>query len=270
MRDVEEPRRHIAVQGASNIRDIGGYATSDGSTTRWKTVLRADDIAGLPPESQRTLVDYGVRSVIDLRRAEQLELKPNVFAKSPDVSYYHHDFSGSDTKEELAARSAEAKRLVELADSAEGGANKAATYCLRLETRGASIREALSTLATPGVLPALYHCVAGKDRTGILTALLLEIAGVPRETVVEDYALSAYYRWRGSLAERGVAEPYENAPPESFDAEGYQLYVEGSPAEAIALTLEYLDERYGGAEEYVLSIGVTPDEIEYLRRELVV
>jgi len=269
MKNVEGPRRHLAVEGATNVRDIGGYATYDGRAVRWKTILRADEISNLPASSRRALVDYGVRSVIDLRRTSQLEQNPNVFATLSEVRYFHHDFSGDDTLGELAERSAEAKRLVELEHSSEGADKKAASYCLRLETRGAYIQDALSTLSTPGVLPALYHCVAGKDRTGVLTALVLEIVGVTRETVVADYALSAYYRWHGSLDERGVSEPYKNAPPESFDSSGYDLFVQESPAETISSVLKYLDDRYGGAKRYALGIGVTADEIEYLRRELV-
>ena len=84
-----EPRRHLDLEGAVNIRDLGGYRTSDGKTVRWKTLLRADNVGSLPPESQAALVEYGVRSVIDLRRASQLEVSPNVFARSPHVTFYH-------------------------------------------------------------------------------------------------------------------------------------------------------------------------------------
>ncbi len=269
MTKIPEPRRRLDLDGAINVRDLGGYATTDGKPTRWKTLLRADNVGGLPAESQAALADYGVRTVIDLRRDSQIENLGNVFDSYPRVTFYHQQMVSDATREEMAASSELAKDWLRRMEELEGPAAKAANYCMRLDTRQDAIRETLSTLAAPGTLPALFHCQAGKDRAGIMAALLLGIAGVPDETITEDYELSSYYRWRASLAEREISEPYEGAPPEAFDAEGYETYRQGSPAESMATVLEYLDERYGGIEGYVRDAGLTEDEITALRTAVV-
>ena len=265
-----EPRRHLELEGAVNVRDLGGYATSDGGSIRWKTLLRADNVGSLPPSSQAALIEYGVRTVIDLRRDSQLQASPNVFAGSPEVAFYHRPMIGDETPEELAASSDLARSWLERIESMENNTErKTAAYCIRLDTRQPQIGQTLSTLAAPRTLPALFHCVGGQDRTGIIAALLLGIAGVPVETIVEDYALTAYYRWRGSLAERGVREPHDGASPESFDAEGYRPFKEAALPQVMLGTLQHLEDRYGGVERYVLDTGVTLGEVETLRRSIV-
>ena len=264
-----EPRRHLEMDGAINVRDLGGYPTSDGRTVRWKTLLRADNVGGLPAESQAALVEYGVRTVIDLQRESELEGSPHVFAASPLVTYYHQPMVGDETPEGMAASSEMASAWLQRMDELEGPARKTATYCMRLDTRRPQIGKTLSILATPGTLPALFHCAAGKDRAGIMAALVLGIAGVPNDTIAEDYALSSYYRWRASLAERDVHEPYEGAPPESFDAEAYGPYRDDTTPEVMLGVIRYLEQRYGGIEGYVLDAGVTQEEIAALRGAVV-
>ena len=269
MTSIPEPSRHIDLDGAVNVRDLGGYPTSDGRSVRWKTILRADNVGELPPESQDALTAYGVRTVIDLRRKSQLEERGNVFSESPHVTFYHQQMVSDETPEEMATSSEVARDWLRRMEELEGPALRAVAYCMRLDTRQEAIRKTLSTLAAPDTLPALFHCQAGKDRAGIMAVLVLGIAGVRDETIVEDYELSAYYRWRGALEERGVSEPYEGASPEDLDADGYETYRQASPAESMAAVLEYLKERYGGIEGYVREIGVTDGEIAALRTALV-
>ena len=98
---------------------------------------------------------------------------------------------------------------------------------------------------------------------------MLGLAGVPDVTIAEDYALSAYYLWRGSLADRGVREPYDGAPPESFDAEEYRLCQQNTPPEVMDGVFQYLGERYGGVEGYALEIGLTKGQIAAIRGAIV-
>src|SRR5689334_7070320 len=81
--------RHLRLAGTYNLRDIGGYCTLDGRTTRWRTFFRSDSLHRVPPMVQTTLLNYGVRTIIDLRRSDELHLAPNVFANSSDVMYHH-------------------------------------------------------------------------------------------------------------------------------------------------------------------------------------
>ena len=84
-----QPARHLDIDGAYNVRDLGGYPTRDGRRTRWKTFVRAASLHRLPPDSRATLIDYGIRTVIDLRMTRELEDAPNVFAGSSEVAYLH-------------------------------------------------------------------------------------------------------------------------------------------------------------------------------------
>ena len=181
------PRRHLDLDGTYNLRDIGGYVTSDGSVTRWKTLLRSDSLHRLPSASQAALIGYGLRTVIDLRRTYEVDEAPNVFADSLDVRYYRHNLTGdrtpADTTTSAATEEKGSRMLVE-------------NYTRYLDLRRAQFVETLATLAAPGALPALVHCAVGKDRTGTITALVLGIARVPAETIAEDYALSARYLLR--------------------------------------------------------------------------
>ena len=135
-------------------------------------------------------------------------------------------------------------------------------YSLWLDRRKPQLARILATLAEPGVRPAVFHCAGGKDRTGLVAALLLGIAGVPEETIAEDYALTARY-----LVDRYVAE---SAPREASGEEyTWQDYeAEFCPQGAMLKTLRHLNERYGGVESYVRSIGLTHDQVSSLRNAL--
>ena len=143
------------------MRDLGGYETLDGRPTRWGTLVRADSVSNLPPTSQAALIDYGIRTVIDLRTTAEVLKEPNVFARSPVVSYVHHDMAG-DVGELAATEGTRASAL-------------AIMYIDMFERRRPQIGEVLAALAAPSALPALYHCHGGQDRTGLITALLLAI-----------------------------------------------------------------------------------------------
>ena len=186
-----EPRRHLALEGTWNIRDLGGYATSDGRRTRWKTLLRGDVLHGLPPASRKAIIGYGVRTVIDLRKADEVRRQPNDFAGSPQVAYYHQDLVGDAPLTGIvddSSFSGESKRVVINRTDVDR-----VSYAVILDHSRARVSETLATLAEPGVLPALFHCGVGKDRTGLIAALVLGLAGVPAGTIAEDYALSARY-----------------------------------------------------------------------------
>ena len=248
-----QPVRHLDIDGAYNVRDLGGYATEHGRTTRWKTLLRADGLDRLVPGSQRTLVDYGIRTVIDLRRTKEVDETPDPVADSPDFAYFHKNMAGdliSDVEQSTAL------------ESQIGAEYWTAHYTTRLDRRRAQIVDILALLSSPGTLPALFHCAAGKDRTGVIAALALGLSGVPAVTIAEDYALSARY----------LVTPYlSNDVPPQVASDGYtwQDYQrDHCPAEAMLDTLRHLELRYGGVEAYVRAGGMTKQQIEALRNAL--
>lgn len=238
-------RRHLGLEGTYNVRDIGGYRTLDGRTTRWRTLLRADSLHRVPPAAQTALLTYGVRTVLDLRRADEQQVAPNVFAQTPGVTYHQVSL----LRDTPPTRGIQPRPLLDI-------------YRLMLDERQAQMRQALATLASPEGLPAVVHCSAGKDRTGLVIALVLGLVGVPAATIVADYALSAQYlvgpfedEMRQKAAHRGI--PWE----------WYQAQVICYP-EFMQTTLAYLTERYGGPEAYAHTIGLSTTECQRLRQAL--
>ena len=248
-----EPQRYLELEGAYNIRDIGGYATSDGRRTRWKRFLRADNLNNLTPGSQTALIEYGVRTVIDLRSTSGIQKEPNVFANSPVVTYYHHNMNGDQPLPDMADFP---EFTVPLDSSMKG-------YAKQLKYRRPQIIETLATLASPGVLPALVHCWAGMGRTGVITALVLGLVGVPAEVIAEDFALSACFFVNRDSA--GLPPPPGVTPRETV--EEYRQH--HCPPEGMLELLQHFEERYGGEEAYALDGGLTQEQVDMLRSALI-
>ena len=248
----QDPRRRIEIDGAYNVRDIGGYETADGRTTRWETFLRADNVSTLPQHSQDTLTStIGLKTVIDLRRQVEIDRQPdNVLGRSPHVIYHNIDIVGDMVFDQVES------------DKPRDVIHR--SYGNMLDRRGWKFGEALRVMAQPGALPAMYHCMGGQDRTGLISALLLGLVGVPKETIAADYTLTAEYRifaYLGPNSEAPGADPADYTP--------WAYRARNCPPEVMLDTLDYLDDRHGGVEAFVRSTGVTDDDITALRAALV-
>jgi protein-tyrosine phosphatase len=237
--------RHLGLTGTYNLRDTGGYRTLDGRMTRWRTLLRSDSLHRVPPQARTALLTYGVRTVIDLRRSDEIHVAPNVFADASDVVYHHLSLLADTPPDRKVA-----PRL--LPD----------VYRLILDQRQDQLRQTLATLAAPGGFPAIVHCTAGKDRTGLIVALLLGLVGVPAATIVADYALSSQYLVGPYLEEARQRAARNGIPWEWFQ---HQVIC---PPEFMQTTLQYLDEHHGGIPAYVRHIGLSQEQCEHLRQAL--
>jgi protein-tyrosine phosphatase len=227
---TQHPPRHLPFEGTRNVRDTGGYPATGGRVTRWRTLMRSDELTRIPPEVADELVALGLRRVIDLRWPEELEYAPNVFADSSRIAY---------------------SSIPLLADDPTPHAGLAGMYRHVLDARGPQLAEVVRTLLAEDGLPAIVGCAAGKDRTGVTIALLLDLCGVPRDVIVEDYALSAQY----------FASP--RAHIESDDWRSRSLVVD-SPPDFMASALAHLDEEHGGARALLRHQGVTDEEMDRL------
>ncbi len=233
-------QRYLALEGSYNIRDIGGYSTLDGGQTRWRTVLRADSLHCLTPTSQQALLEYGVPTIIDLRRSSEALKKPNVFSIAPAATYRNIPFFDDALLQELN----QVKTL-------------AGQYRVLIESCKNQIREIIEAIAAAKTAPIVVHCAAGKDRTGLIIALLLSVASVPAATIAADYALSEQYLAPlfapelPQARERGIAHIFE------------------CREEIMLETLDYWRDRYGGATAYLQAIGIGRDRILHLRSLLV-
>jgi len=244
-------KRHIPLDGTYNTRDIGGYETVDGNVTNWGKYVRSDTLASLTQPAADALVEYGVRNIIDLRRSNELQFQPSPFIGSEDVTYYHQNMAGDFP---LEGRD----KLLEIDDQAK---RRGGTYCMILDQRKHILHQIFSILALEDGLPTLVHCNAGKDRAGIVAAFVLGIAGVPRETIVEDYALTARY-----LVNRYYAQN-PDVSPEEYTWKDYQDLV-CDPA-SMEMTLDFVDENYDGIEGYLSHVGVTRSQISAIREAMI-
>ena len=245
-----EYTRALDVEGAYNVRDLGGYETSDGRTTRWGMYLRADTIANLTPNDVNTLLEYGVRNIIDLRRSSDVQFRSSPFIGSESVTYYHQNMGG----DVPVLHSGE---LEGIEDAAE---RRGRSYFMRLEQRKHILHQIFSILAMPDGLPALVHCDAGKDRAGIAAALVLEICDVPRETIIDDYGLTARYLVRRHYAHN------PDVSPEEYTWLDYRRDV--CPPKTMDVTLDLLDAKYGGVQGYLRDTGITDDQLTAIKEAM--
>lgn len=243
--------RDLVWEGCLNVRDLGGHSTEDGGETRFGAYVRADNLERLTDAGWQALVEYGVRTVVDLRLEEERELEPP--AGLPIVALHCPllpDFGHPDWDEinsvSLGAVPDESTRLV---------------YLEFLERYRERFGEALSTIAAADDGGAvIFHCMGGKDRTGLVTALLLRIAGVERESIAADYALSG--RNLKSMLEEWIADASDDEERE------LRTRISATPAEAMLGVLETLEARYGSVEGYLRAAGVTEDALATLRSRL--
>jgi protein-tyrosine phosphatase len=246
MATTTEPRRVVALAGTYNLRDVGGYPTEDGRRTRWRTLFRSDSLHRLAVTEQATLIGMGLRTVIDLRYDRELADAPSVFADSRRLRYLNLP---------LVPGPSEPRQEVEFPSLED-------VYKRIVDTRSAELTNIVRALAAPGALPALLHCTAGKDRTGVVVALLLRLVEVDAETIAADYAAT-----EACLAGEFMDNFRRETEARGIDWQAYQgLLV--CPPEFMLRFLEYVDETYGGVHACLTRAGVANEMIETLRAGL--
>ena len=244
---LDDPQRYLPLEGTYNVRDCGGYRTREGRVVKWGVFFRADGLHRLTPQGQAALLGRGVRTIIDLRRSDELQVMPNVFAGSKAVHYHHISLLVDEDSKVGPQRDPEPLAM---------------TYRKILDERQAQVCRTLAVFADADGLPGLVHCTAGKDRTGVITALLLGLAGVPHETIIADYALTSTYLGEGFMA--GLKQ---RALERGFTWEQYAPLTT-CPPENMAQTLQHIDAAYGGVEPYLRHIGLSEAQLAGLRGRL--
>ena len=181
-------RRHVALDGAENFRDLGGYATEDGRHVRWGLFYRSDELSELSDADLETLRRLGVRLVCDFRGESERREAPDRLPSAPapavaELEIWDASFDSGALRESLrrGELDVDLRQLL-----IEGNRLFATRYADRY-------RAMFERLGDAANLPALVHCTAGKDRTGFAAALILRALGVPLETVYEDFLLTNHY-----------------------------------------------------------------------------
>jgi len=239
-----QTERQLAWDACVNVRDLGGHATPEGET-RWGAIVRADVLRKLTDAGWRDLVGHGISTVIDLRMDEEREADPP--ADVPVDVVHVNVLAGSppDYGEQLDALVARFDTPAE---------KTRAVYIDFLERFGPSWAAAIRAVADAPPGGVLIHCHGGKDRTGLVVALLLSLAGVTDDEIAADYAVSEQNLAAGQRVWEDEAET---------DAERERRRQIGRcPPDAMRGVLEELRSRHGSVRQFLLDCGATPDELD--------
>jgi protein-tyrosine phosphatase len=239
--------RTLAWEGCLNVRDLGGHATEDGRKTRFGVLVRADSVRALTESGWRALLDYGVTRIVDLRQHSELETDPPLELPVEVVHAPLFPEPGSTHWEEIASVAR---------DAPDGIAETRAVYLECLERFRAQMAAALTATARPTEGTVVVHCRAGKDRTGLVSALILRLAGVSRIDIAADYALTeenlrdTWSEWVDGGADEDERERRRRAA--------------GAPAAAMVGVLDELERRYGTVRAYALAGGAEVGDLDRL------
>ena len=243
--------RRLEWEGCLNVRDLGGHPTEDGGETRIGAVVRADSVRRLTEEGWRSLVDYGIRRIVDLRLASELD--EDTPGKVP-VEVVHVPFFEDvplDRQVEIAERWLSAPD--DVSATRDG-------FLEMLETYRANVAVAISAVAQAPEGGALIHCMGGKDRTGLVAALLLRLAGVPIADIATDYGLSA----------ENIKPLWQQWVEDAGDESERELRrrLSASPEDAMRQVLETLEREHGSVRSYLSAAGVVENELDDARARL--
>lgn len=245
------PLRRLATKKLYNARDLGGYPTLDGGVTRFGVFVRSEAPVGLPEEDVSYLLAYGISASMDFRSSGERSARPSDLKTL--LPYYEKPLFN-----EAAMSGGHFQKMMKL-DWGE-------QYLAMAEGAKEWAVDVLSIAAeNPGT--RLYHCTTGKDRTGMLTALLLSIAGVSQDDIIADYCVSQVYM-------RPVYLELMELMPPLYDEEGKPLrptidspFFQTAP-ENMRTLLDHLNETYGSVEGYIRRCGVSGDTVARIRAKL--
>lgn len=238
----------LPLQGTTNTRDLGGYPTLDNRATKQNVIFRSDTSANFVPEDITFLMDKGLGYVIDLRSDNEVSDYPSKATQIPNLKYKQIPMIG-----DLSALAAEKGHI----------SSMAVLYKHLLDQCGDSIADVFhifaDTLASGRA--CLFHCAVGKDRTGTVSMLLLKLASVSDKLIIEDYAITEEIMKDVFDSQRKECERKNISVPD---------FLFSSAPENMEITLQHLADTYGTAKDYLLSVGVSEEELQVILDAFVV
>ncbi|MGH9081659.1 MAG: tyrosine-protein phosphatase [Acidimicrobiales bacterium] len=234
--------RLIDLAGAFNFRDLGGYPTASGRLIRWGRLFRSDTLHELTGADIEVLRSLGLATIVDLRTARELDRTGRGPLASEPVDFRHLSVIREGEGEAMAA-------------PGRAGEELSTRYLWYLDRGRGPLVEALSLVGDGDRLPLVFHCAAGKDRTGVLAALVLDILGVDPEVIVADYVVTA---GRMEL----ILARYRTDPSLAAAMDKVPAYRFGVEADTMERFLAALYERFGGARAWAASSGVGTDALD--------
>lgn len=238
--------RHIPLESAVNFRDLGGYRTTGGRTIRWRALFRADELSRLTRPDRAVVRRLGIATVIDLRSRAEVDSERFPVDDIP-VGFHHLPLVAT---------------LPSFDDFRQGPGFFTAHYQDIARQSGGQIARALAIVAQRDAQPVIVHCAAGKDRTGVLIAVILALLGVPDDVIAEDYALSA-------LAMDALLDRVLERLPEQREAilAASKVMLSATPSTITAL-IEALRAEHGSVEGYAAAHGAGTEVVASLRDSL--
>jgi len=237
---LADPRRRIELTGLFNLRDVGGYPVEGGGSVRWRRLFRSDALHQLDPAGVAAVTGLGLRTVVDLRTQPEVDLGPSpVSGRVTHISLLPGDLLGLPL-------------------------DLAALYRYFVDECGEQIAAAIAELTGDDAMPALVHCTAGKDRTGVVVALVLAVLGVPDDIIAADYAVSAVYLDPARTPTIGQLLAGTGLDDELISA------LLSSPPQLILDVLDTIRERAGSVDGYLRGHGLPDAALGRLRAALIV
>jgi protein-tyrosine phosphatase len=253
--DASLPQRRVLLEGCLNLRDLGGCRAADGRQVRAGCLFRSDELCALTTDDLKVIASLGIRVVFDLRNDLERSRRPNRLPPGIEVLERTSPGSGEGRKTEEAIAAGDVPDRDDV--------YMTSVYVDMLTRLAPELRILVERAAAALERPLLFHCAAGKDRTGVAAALLLGLLGVPDETILDDYELTTAYSAPHRLAALRPVLIEHQVPEERVRP----LLEARRPV--LASTLIHLYEQFGGFEKYAVDVlGVVPTLPEQLRENL--
>jgi protein-tyrosine phosphatase len=263
--------RHLPLEGTPNFRDLGGYETTDGHFVRWGTIYRSGVLSKLTAGDFTYLSQLGIHVVCDFRTATENATAPEIWIPGSDVEHVSLPIGPGSHKDSVSSKNDAPSIEAFLATNPSPAGLKdwlTKTYGGFAFSAAPQYSKVFAELKDEHT-PLLYHCAAGKDRTGVFSALLLLVLGVPEKTVVADYELTNKYLkdgMTGDASQKMIAS--SNPAFAHLSLEQRQVLMAADPA-YLQSTLRQIQAKYGSFDNYRRSeLGVSDRDVENLRSRL--
>ncbi|MBW1864548.1 MAG: tyrosine-protein phosphatase [Deltaproteobacteria bacterium] len=236
----EDHERRIVLDGAANFRDIGGYPANRHNRVKWRKIFRSGHLASLTKNDHQVLNELGIRTICDFRSTEEIARQPNRLPENPSLQYLHLPIVNK-TMEPTEA----INRIMKGDTSWFTQDFMMKAYIEKIDAFPDTWHHLFKCLTQQSSRPLLFHCTAGKDRTGVCAALILLSLGVSEKWVIHDHALSNRYN------AKQIQNIQDNLRKMGVDPEKLMDYLT-APKTAIVAVIEHITKKYGSAKGYLI------------------
>jgi len=269
-------QRILEIEGVINFRDLGGYQTQDGRTVSWGRVYRSAQLDRMSDQGVKNMAAMGIKTVIDLRFTEETKRYPTMRHAFPNAEIFSwHDEPANNNNAKSDAIKQSWRQGLESNDPEQVRESMRLNYPVKLYSHSAIYKKMLLRLIDE-CTPLVFHCAAGKDRTGVAAALILSLLGASDDVIIEDYLLTQKategllesFHAGGATVEKGNTDFQQRLA--SYPRELIQPIFDADLS-YITTLLEYVAEQYGGFKQYAVEVlGFDQAHVDELRKQLLV